>query len=56
MPLSFGVPLGIAVVLIGLVLYFVAHRKGLALVIVGIGVVIALATLVAILLAVASAM
>ena len=56
MPLSFGVPLGIAITLIGAVLFCLTARKRLAKVFVGIGLVITIVTIALIILAAASAM
>ncbi|MCU0521750.1 MAG: hypothetical protein MUF84_13795 [Anaerolineae bacterium] len=56
MPLSFGIPLGIATILVGAVLFCLTARKRLAKVIVGIGLVIVIVTIALIILAAASAM
>ena len=56
MPLSFGIPLGILVILVGAVLLFATNTKRLAKITIGIGVVITLLTLTLIILAVNSPM
>jgi hypothetical protein len=56
MPLSFGIPLGITVILVGAVLLFATNTKRLAKITIGIGVVITLLTLGLIILAVNSPM
>jgi len=56
MPLSFGIPLGLTMVLVGVILFFTTSRKKLAKVIPGIGIAITRVTLVLIVLAVNSSM
>ena len=52
MPLSFGILLGLAIAGVGALLTFVTNRKSMAKLIVGVGLTIALLTLVLIVLAV----
>jgi hypothetical protein len=56
MPLSFGIPVGLLLFLIGLVLYFATSQKQLAKLIVGIGLAITLLTAVLIALVLISPM
>jgi len=56
MPLSFGIPLGVTIILTGVILFFATNNKRLAKMTIGIGVVITLLTLALIILAVNSSM
>jgi len=56
MPLSFGVLLGMTIILIGAVLFFATNKKRIAKMTMSIGAVIALLTLALIILAVNSSM
>ncbi len=56
MPLSFGIPLGIIAILVGVVLFFATHNQRLAKMVMGIGVVMTLLTLLFIVLALNSPM
>jgi hypothetical protein len=56
MPLTFGIPLGILIALVGMALYFATRRKRAALLLVGLGAVIMAFTFVAVILALNSGM
>lgn len=56
MPLSFGIPIGILIALMGLILYFATSRKWLARFIFALGLAVTLFTLLAIVLALISPM
>jgi hypothetical protein len=56
MPLSFGIPLGILVMLIGTVLFYVTKHKRIATVVISIGAFIAAFTLILIVLVLDSSM
>lgn len=52
MPLSFFIPLGVLIAIIGLLVYFVTKRKRMALGIIIIGLTVTIGTIVVIVLAV----
>jgi hypothetical protein len=56
MPVSFGIPLGIVILLVGVILFFSTNYKRAARLVIGAGAVIAVLTVVLILLAVNSQM
>ena len=56
MPLSFGIPLGLTIVVVGAILFLTPKYKKIATVVLEIGVAVALLTLVLIVLAVNSQM
>jgi len=56
MPCSFGLPLGLIVVIVGVILYFATSYKRAAMVVIGVGMVITLLTILLIVLAVNSQM
>ena len=56
MPLSFGIPLGLIIVVVGAILLFATSYRKIALVVLGIGIAITLLTLILIVLAVNSQM
>lgn len=56
MPLSFGIPLGLLIAVVGAVLFYATGFKKIAKLVVGVGVIIALVTVVLIALAVSSSM
>lgn len=56
MPLSFGIPLGIIAILVGVVLFFAANNRRLAKTVMGVGVVITLLTLLLIVFVISSPM
>ena len=56
MPVTFGIPLGIVVVVFGAILFFATRYKKIAMVVIGIGAVIAILTFIVVLLAVNSPM
>jgi hypothetical protein len=56
MPLTFGIPLGLTIVVAGAILFFATNHKKIAKVVLGIGVVVTLLTLLLIVLAVNSQM
>ncbi len=51
MPLSFAIPLGLVIALVGVILYFVTSYKRAAKMMISVGLVIAILTFVAVLLA-----
>jgi len=55
-PISCGLPLGLIIALLGLVIYFISRMKRLALLMISAGLAIALFSVVAIILAVSSNM
>lgn len=56
MPLSFGIPIGFMVVIIGAILFFATRYKKAAKVVIGVGLVIAVMTFILIVLALNSQM
>ncbi len=56
MPLSFGIPLGLVIVVVGAILFFATRHKKTAKVVLGVGVVVTLLTFFLIVLAVNSQM
>ena len=56
MPVSFGIPLGVVIVLVGTILFFATRYKKTAKVVIGLGAAVTLLTLVLILLAANSQM
>lgn len=56
MPLSFGIPLGLVIALIGAILFFATRYKEIAKLLLGSGLAVALLTLVLIVLVVNSGM
>ena len=56
MPLSFGIPLGFIIMVVGAILLFATRYKKIAAAVLGIGLVITLLTLILIILAVNSQM
>ncbi len=56
MPLSFGIPLGLTIVVVGVILFFATRYKKIAKVVLGIGVAVTFLTLILVVLAVNSQM
>jgi len=56
MPLSFGIPLGLAIIVVGAILFFATRYKKVAKVVLGIGVAITLLALTLIVLVLNSQM
>jgi len=56
MPLSFGIPIGFMVVIVGAILFFATRYKKTAKVVIGVGLVIAVLTFILIVLALNSQM
>ena len=56
MPLSFGVPLGLIIVMVGAILFFATRHKKTATVVLGIGMAVTVLTFILIVLAVNSQM
>ena len=54
MPLSFGVPLGLLIAVVGAILFFATRYKRVAVVVFGVGVLVAALTFILIFLAVNS--
>ncbi len=56
MPLSFGIPLGLVIVVVGAILFFATRYKKTAKVVLGVGVAVTVLTFIAIVLALNSQM
>jgi len=54
MPLSFGIPLGLLIAVVGAILFFATRYKKVAMVVFGVGVLVAALTFILIFLAVNS--
>ncbi len=56
MPVSFGIPLGLVIVVVGSILFFATRYKNTAKVVIGVGLVVTILTFILILLAANSRM